>query len=48
LEYKQVAVNNAWVRYRHICSLFFDAVAIFVETLITAVDQGVKKALVIK
>jgi hypothetical protein len=35
-----------WVRYRHIYSLFFEAVAISVEALI-AVDQKVK-ALAVK
>jgi hypothetical protein len=46
LEYKQVAVSNTWVRYRHTCSLFFEAVAISVEAVM-AVDQRVR-ALVVK
>jgi hypothetical protein len=40
LEYKQVTISNTWVRYRHTCSLFFDAVPISVEALIIVVDQS--------
>jgi hypothetical protein len=47
LECKQATISNTWVRYRHICSLFFDVVAISVEAVIIAVDQRVK-ALVVK
>jgi hypothetical protein len=47
LEYKQVTLSIAWVRYRHICSLFFDVVAMSFEALITAIDQRVI-ALVVK
>jgi hypothetical protein len=47
LEYKQATVSNIWVSYRHICSLFFDVVAIFVEALIIVVVQTVK-AFVVK
>jgi hypothetical protein len=48
LEYKQLTGNITWLRYRHICRLFFDVVVIHVEALITAVDERVKALVVLQ
>jgi hypothetical protein len=46
LECKQVTVSNTWVTYGHTRSLSFDAVAISVEAVITAVDKAVEALVV--
>jgi hypothetical protein len=45
LKCKQVTACKTWVRHRHICGLFFDAVAIS-EAVNIAVDQRVKASVV--
>jgi hypothetical protein len=46
LNINKLQLSNTWVRYGHICSLFFDIVGISVQALIIVVDQRVKSLVV--